>query len=65
MCAVNTPPAKAGCFGLRLKAGLIGRTADGALSQDWERAGVRVQVSLEPISPHPSLPPTGGEKEQK
>jgi hypothetical protein len=25
---VNTPPAKAGGFGLRLKAGLIGHSAD-------------------------------------
>jgi hypothetical protein len=25
---VNTPPAKAGGFGLRLKAGLIGHPAD-------------------------------------
>ena len=34
--AVNTPQAKAGGFGLRLKAGLIGRTADCPLSQNWE-----------------------------
>ncbi|MBL3600014.1 MAG: hypothetical protein JMN25_09105 [gamma proteobacterium endosymbiont of Lamellibrachia anaximandri] len=27
-CDVNTPPAKAGGFGLRLKAGLIGHSAD-------------------------------------
>jgi len=30
------PPTKAGGFVLRLKAGLIGRTADCPLSQDWE-----------------------------
>jgi hypothetical protein len=29
---VNTPPAKAGGFGLRLKAGLIGHAADPHLS---------------------------------
>ena len=27
--SVNTPPAKAGGFGVRLKAGLIGHSADG------------------------------------
>jgi hypothetical protein len=27
-CGVNTPPAKAGGFGLRLKAGSIGHPAD-------------------------------------
>ena len=31
---VNTPPAKAGGFGLRLKAGLIGHAADLHLSPD-------------------------------
>jgi len=58
---VNAPPAKAGGFGLRLKAGLIGRTADGSLSRNRERAGERVQEStsvlLSPLSP--TLSPQG------
>jgi len=35
---VNTPPAKAGGFGLRLKAGSIGHAADYPLSL-WEDLG--------------------------
>ena len=43
--SVNTPPAKAGGFKLRLEAGLIGPSADYSLSHR-ERAGVRGSVSL-------------------
>ena len=35
---MNTPPAKAGGFGLRVEAKSIGRMVDCPLSQRWERA---------------------------
>ena len=57
LAVVNTPPAKAGGFGLRLKAGLIGHTADCPLSQDWERVRVRVQISTSEHA-HPSPRPS-------
>ena len=40
---LNTPPAQAGGFRCRLKAGLFGHAADHPLCQVWEGSGNRIQ----------------------
>jgi len=57
---VNTPPAKASGFELRLKAELIDRAADCSLSQNWERVRVQDSTSVW-LTPHPNLLPSRGE----
>ena len=54
---MNTPPAKAGGFGLRLKAGRV------AFKQPFAIGRVRVgkAAPLYELHPHPNLPPQEGE----
>lgn len=57
----NARPAEAGGFGLRLKAGRVGHSADSPLSHDWERTRVRVEWVTINFTPHPALSPRRGE----
>jgi len=51
---VGAPPAKAGGFGLRLKAGSIGQPADGTHSSAIIPGGAPVLRQITPAGPAPS-----------